>query len=444
MSTEIGLYLVVIAAGAIAIALAVRSPALGLGCWLLLYPLAINFAVPVGLEKLPATRVITLILSLVLLPRLRAVRLDSTVRVAVLMFAAFLAFSALSAWGSEIARDSLLRTISYAEPILWLLIGASVVSEGGASKGILLTAVSLGFAVVLLISIPEVIAQANPLIALGIDKGNGDYMYDRRLGFTGRIVSTLGQPVYAGLYGVCCVAVAFYLSRDSNASTIRRMCLTIIAIAGAAFVFLTGTRAAIVGLLVLPVAYVVLSWHQGGHKKIISPFVLLLLLLLFAIPGSALEYWRDSLDVESYSAGSRNVLGRLYLTGQMFSVFREHPLLGVGPGYFQKALDTGGRQGLEGLSGVENQYATTLAENGALGTLLLLTCLTLLIYQPKRVSESGEAERTGPLARSVLASLGVMAVSCFVLTTAPMYVCLCLVGAGAASPREPRVLRPGT
>jgi len=392
-----------------------------------------NLALPEGLQKLPPTRVIAILLCAAVLHRALKPTAFATFRVVGTIYSTFVLLAIISAAASQLGTASLIRGLAYIEPFLWLIIGVAAGSDGPPVRAISLAlgGVAAALVVIVVCGVPEFALQVNPLHAAGLGENPADYMFDRRLGFSGRLVSTLGQPVYAGLFAA--LAVSFTVFRTSVITRGMPEAVRGIALAtgGTLFMFLTGTRAAIVGLALVPLAYYAILRRWRAVACVAGLYVVLVTVALTIMPSRIVEYWQESVMLEQLTSGSTNVLGRVSLTLRMYELFRQHPVLGVGPGFFQKA-ETGGHTGdVEGLSGVENQYATILAENGAIGGVLFVAFITMLIVILIRrgaLSPHSLSGRYCALCAAALISLALMAASCFVLTTTPMFIMMGLAG----------------
>ena len=424
------LYLLVLGLGFLAIAIALRSPALGIAFWVLVYPLVANLAIPEGLEKMPPTRVVSVVLCLVCLPLLGSKDVAARLRVPVALYAGFLLAGFLSSMVSPLAMQATQRVLTYAEPLTWLLLGVAAARSrlDGRGKALLLAATALSFVGVLLVSVPELLTQSNPLITSGIARTTGDYMTDRRLGFTGRLVGTLGQPVYAGMYGVMVIGAVLALLADGRAKAATQWALALLGVTALGFVLLTGTRGAIVGLIVLAFLGISAAWRSGRARALGAALVLF-------VSGALLSptirtFLDESVRVDEPSTSAANVVGRLALTKRMLDVFAGNPALGVGPGYFQKVVDTPGEIDTEGLGGIENQYATLLAENGLIGCALFMSFLGVLVMRgvSQRRRESEPRWALDRWSGAAVGAIGIMGISAFVLTTIPMFHALVLGG----------------
>ena len=81
------------------------------------------------------------------------------------------------------------------------------------------------------------------------------------------------------------------------------------------------------------------------------------------------------LDLRDETIANRNVLWRVAVTGGLLQVFQEHWFLGYGPGLLQKQSAAGLLPRVNGrypLGGLENQYATLLADGGIVAGLAYL------------------------------------------------------------------------
>jgi O-antigen ligase len=235
------------------------------------------------------------------------------------------------------------------------------------------------------------------------------------------------------MYGVIVIGAVLALLADGRARAAAQWALAVLGVLALGFVILTGTRGAIVGLVVLAFLGISAAWRSGRARAFGAALVLL---VSVAVLSPAIRIFLDeSIRVDEPSTSAANVVGRLALTKRMLDVFASNPALGVGPGYFQKVVDAPGEIDTEGLGGIENQYATLLAENGIVGCLLFVAFLVILVKRG-RSQEPYETARRGTLVRwsgAAVGAIGIMGISAFVLTTVPMFHALVLGGTCLAS-----------
>ncbi len=418
-------------------AIAYRTPLLGLAIWMAIFPLVAAVTVPVGLEKLSPTRLVNLILiAVTIVGVLRAGHRIECKGSLLLAYALFVSAALMSALASSIPSESLGRAASYAEPGIWLFIGAAVRPDH-AERDLksLLAGCTIGFALVVLLSVPEVHQQHNYLVDAGLVRSDKDYMLDRRLDISGRVVSTIGQPVYAGLYAVVCLCVVHLLLRRGMLSALEQLMMLGLAIMGSVFLFLTGTRATLLGFLLYPALFFLFVRDRAALWKLMGFYALFTCAVVAFLPEKFLTFARDSFSLTAATGSSANVIGRLALTKRLLDVFAAHPILGTGPGYIQKTVFSHGAVSLAGLEGAENQYALILAENGLVGLLLFGVFVFLAFRIALRIHRSG----SGPIGRefgywlaAVLACVLMLAVSCSVMGSIPMYYVMALIGCVAA------------
>ena len=429
MTIEAALYVLVVSAGLVAVSIAMRNPQVGIGLWLAIYPLTTNFVVPEGLDRLTPNRLVTALLFLTCLPRLLSKPLTRPIRISFWIYGAFLVSALASGLSSSIPGSSIARSLSYGEPVLWLGLGA-VAATGERpreSSSAILLGIAVGLAIVIAVGFRELLSQSNPLLSAGISRTTGDYMIDQRLGFSGRLVSTLGQPVYAGIYAVTAIAAVAAYGGAGARSDLTKLFTILLCVAAAAFAYLTGTRGAVLGLAVLPFAYLFFRGRRAAMVWLGIAAILIGSVVFLELPSGTTEFWKESVLVGEGGAGSANVLGRFWLTSRMLDVFSAHPLLGVGPGFFQNSSSPWPIADIEGLEGIENQYATILAENGIVGGVLFAGFLVYLVYQLSALARRG-GDRRVAWAGAALTVLALVAVSCSVLSTVPMFVAMAIAG----------------
>ena len=438
MDTPAILYILVIAAGLAVAAITYQEPLLGLAIWMAIIPLFASVVVPPGMEKIPPTRIVHLLM----MGGAIAGTLHGRNRIqyrspAIVAYFLFVSAAVLSALASGAPGESLGRAVSYAEPGVWLAIGAACKPERAERQvKYLLMGCAIGFALVVILSVPEVQQQRNYLVESGLVHSDRNYMSDRRLGVSGRVVSTLGQPVYGGIYALVCLCALHLLLRRGADRALTRLMLGGLLLAGSVFLFLTGTRAAVLGFLLYPALFFGFARDRAALWKVLSFYALCIGAIITVVPGRFLEFFQTSFSLTAATQSSANVIGRLALTKRLFEIFLTHPFLGVGPGYIQKAVYSHGAGSLLGLEGVENQYALLLAENGLLGFALYGAFAVVVL----RAALGNSASKEGTLGRgglghwlaAVFLCLLLIASSCSLISSLPTFYVMAFVGVLAA------------
>ena len=429
-----GVYILVTSAGIAVAAVSLRDPVVGLACWMAIFPLLADVVVPNGLEKFSPTRLthVAMFASLLLGAQGARWRRLSHLR-SLTLFGAFVVAGFASALLSGAPGESIGRALAYAEPGVWLAFGAccGLGAAWETDARTLLWGCAIGLFFVVALSVPEVIQQRHYLVDAGLIRTDRDYMQDVRLGISGRLMSTIGQPVYAGVYALLGVAATHLLLRLGGTRGIVRLALYIVLGSAATFLILSGSRAAILALLLYPALFLIFTRDRRTIWKLLGLYAGMAAAAALLVPGQFIDFIGASFAIARPTAASANVVGRLALTKRMLDMFAAHPLFGIGPGFIQKSVFERGAVSFLGLEGVENQYALLLAENGAIGFILLVAFAGLVLRRGAsrfgRLASHGGSVFPGWL-QAVLVCVMLIAVSCSVLTTIPGYYLMAFMG----------------
>jgi len=181
----------------------------------------------------------------------------------------------------------------------------------------------------------------------------------------------------------------------------------------------------------------------GNKLRLALGTFLVLVVVYLTLPPSFIKFLTGSFDLTEVNSYNANVLGREALTLRMIEIFLSHPLLGVGPGIIQKSIFSLNESRYLGLGGLENQYATILAENGALGIFFFGG----FVYVAFRVLLSNNFnEKLTPQGRLrewvavIFADLLVVSLSCSVTTAVPMFYMMALIGTSAGGTAKAHVV----
>jgi O-antigen ligase len=185
-----------------------------------------------------------------------------------------------------------------------------------------------------------------------------------------RVSSTLGNPVLLGQYLVCLAPVVLYKSR--KISRFAYFCVLAISIAA---VYLSGSRGALLMLMIMMLAYSILYLYS--RRLIKRSFLFFLVLLLTIGVGlSAVSFVFEM--VSMFEAGSylvveseqRSLVSRSMQYVLAFDLASEHLWFGYG-----RQQDFSGFQGQ--LGAIDNYYLNVLLETGIIGLSLYLYCMFL-------------------------------------------------------------------
>jgi O-antigen ligase len=301
--------------------------------------------------------------------------------------------------------ESVFRALAYLEPLLVCILTYAVVRHDPDNLPRLLRGIVIGGLLVGALGVFELVTQKSILAELGIatDENILIYLVQNRFGLGGRVVSVIGQPVYAGIYFALWLIVTIaYIAQ--YVTTRRKALLVITAITGLVLVLATGSRGPILALLPTLLAFAFLGRRHG---RVLIPTILLVgmvALVLYQLLPDLFAFFRDSFAIDQQTAASTSLIGRLDLTGALLDIFRQNPALGFGPGLIQQGGLQGGG-GFEGLAGLENQYATILADGGLLAGSMYLLFMGAVFASLLRM-------RSHP--KAAISNMGVMALLLFV------------------------------
>ena len=147
----------------------------------------------------------------------------------------------------------------------------------------------------------------------------------------------------------------------------------------------TMSRGGFVGLVAVAIA----CWLASPRKAVsLVGIVALSLVVLSFVPSS---YWDEMKTIETSTENDDTGAQRLYLWGMGWKMFKDNPILGVGPTNFQwnnyKYED--GEQASRGLhiwgKGAHSLYFTLLPEEGLAGVVVFLALLILGIRDNMRI-----------------------------------------------------------
>jgi O-antigen ligase len=206
-----------------------------------------------------------------------------------------------------------------------------------------------------------------------------------------------------------------------------RFCWVLGVVCAGLTLFLSGTRGAMLGFMVVAFA-LPLFMVRWNVKKLIAALAFLLL-GMFGVASSGwmqqtIRITEFKADMSRYEQGDANTSSgiRLMLWQQAWQAFQEKPLLGLGSGRFSAYLAERVEQKqapayLAQFGHAHNQYLETLANNGALGLAALLLSMlgSAYLFMRRAIERQGAARAA---ACSGGAMVGMMLV--FNLTQ-PMY-----------------------
>ncbi len=234
---------------------------------------------------------------------------------------------------------------------------------------------------IILVGILELIFRKNIIYELWIE----NYFYQRYIGSSGRIMSTLIHPTIFGSFLLGCLPFSFFLtSRIKKPYNIFIKIFIVLSIICIIFSF---SRGNIVGLIALSLLYLLLTKKTPYIKFIfIGMFILIILsstilknefrFSRFSLSGLSSGWWLDEIEKSSIT----------------LKILKEHPLIGIGLNHYRLKFDNYSGQEYKLLEEKiretggdpyewkipDNMYLSILAETGLLGFVSFLLFLLLL------------------------------------------------------------------
>ncbi len=145
---------------------------------------------------------------------------------------------------------------------------------------------------------------------------------------TGRALSSLGQPTYLAGFLLLTIPLSFYLVKKVQGG--QRWFWLLTAIAQIAGLIVTGTRSALLILILVGAGYLVfVATKQGDKRKVLGAGVVALILILGLFIGwlGVKDQARLS-EFKEFHVGSLGLRGELWIEG--VAAFKERPWLGYG------------------------------------------------------------------------------------------------------------------
>jgi O-antigen ligase len=289
--------------------------------------------------------------------------------------------------------EAVFRSVTYLEPLAFFMITYYVVLRRDGRWKTLLWVIGVGGLFVILLAFLE-FAKQRPLVDIfGLQNVSYDleklqfYITENRYGLGGRISSILLQPVMAGVYFVIymILVVSYILTYKQRLRNwifiLVPLCLFL--------VVLTGSRGPLLALAAPLLVYLAFNSKRGFTLAIsLIGISILAITMAYLIPGIR-NYLAASFNM--FNPSSANFMGRINLTISLFNIFKMHPFFGYGPGLVQKAALVY-MPGFEGLSGLENQYATVLADGGLMAFACYLIFIFGIFAQALKASRSDDRE----------------------------------------------------
>ena len=316
---------------------------------------------------------------------------------------------------------------------MWALMAALCALTDKNAMRTLVKGILLGLIGVTAYGVTEILFQRNVLYDIGLLRSEADYINEVRFGFSGRIMSTIGQPVGTSLYLMVALPLVIFYAKYLTNSLVRRLAWLAVLIVGLVCLIATGARTGYAGILIVPLSY--LLFNISGWRAmlaVLSTYALFFVMVQYLLPPEFLEYNVNSLQIQVADPRNEavgNVVGRINLTQRLLEIAPERPFLGFGPGFVPR-MDLAGNPDFVGLGGSENQYAMLLVETGAIGLfgyIVFVATVLRILLRARRHPETTKAQWAA-FAGSVFLSIMAVAVTVTVITSPAMMLIMTYLG----------------
>jgi O-antigen ligase len=430
--------------GFILVAMSFHNFTRAFAIWWALFPLVMRLT-PIEGVVIPTCRLITSSLFLVAIFRFQGRRHRFPHAPLWKSYVLFLVLAAISAAISFEPMESLGKAFTYVEPLMWAVMSAwCVLSDQRAMKTIT-KGMLWGLTGVIAYALVEIITQRSLLYDIGLLRAEADYISEIRFSFSGRIMSTIGQPVATSLYLISVLPLALLYSKNFTRSVVTKLICYLIMAAGLVCLIATGSRTGYFAILLLPIAYFIFNWSRWRTMlAVLSVYALFFVVVQYVLPPDFLTYNLDSIQVgavDPRNAAVGNVLGRIDLTERLLDMAPDNPFFGLGPGAVPR-LDLAGSPEFFGLSGSENQFAMLLAETGIVGLtgyiIFILVALRLLLSVRKH--KAAAKAQSASFIGSVFVSILVVSISVTVIASIMMMLVMTFLGMAVVFRKEDNAL----
>jgi O-antigen ligase len=405
MPIELLVYVIVSLIGIIIIFLSLVNFSLGFSIFLFIYPIIYTVPVIVGWEAFPISRFIISLLFSVALFKLKPYWREIPFKNIIYSYSFFIFILIMSAMLSSMPWETFTRSITNLVPIMFFICSLVSIIDDRNGLTYIFMAILSGLALTSLYGLIEISLQRNFLVDIGIITQDYDWMTDIRLGF-GRITSFLGQPVYAALYFVFIIPVAYFILEYFIKLKLVKLLIVALILCSVICIIYTGSRTGIVGLCLVMFIYIALCHREWKFAKWLPIIVLLFGSLYYFAPGGFTHHTIASFELtDPAQEESQQFFGRLAVTGAMIDIAKEHIFFGFGPGFILKMKAA---QGIfTEVAGMENQYAALLADSGLLGFFAYFIFLFTVICSSKivRSSTNNFVKNWGNMVLSILVVL---------------------------------------
>jgi O-antigen/teichoic acid export membrane protein/O-antigen ligase len=410
--------------------LLVREPAHGLAAFIVIAPLTQLPSLGGVSGQLAKVAGGLIALAWIVAVVARRTRVPHGVHGPLILLLAFLVWAAMSYAWAEAPDDTLVALGRWLPVVLLFLIASSTFASPGA--------VRLGAAAM----------AASGAVGVVASFGAGGSFVE------GRLAGALGDPNIQGAALVPAILLAAALCATSSGS--RRIGWFAVALLNGAGLIATGSRGAIVGLVIGVVTMLVIAGTARGATARVTVAAVCVTAVAFVavVPADMRARFATLDDVAATDGGT----GRTDLWRIGAREFADHPVEGVGLGNF--SFTAAGQLDEPGLirradlvvgeaKVTHNTYLHVLAETGMIGLALFVGAVALSLGMLGRAVAAGAADaRTRLLLRAIFAgTAGLLGSDAFISGQYEnelwIMLGLCVAGAGAvALPVRPRFRRP--
>jgi O-antigen ligase len=206
-----------------------------------------------------------------------------------------------------------------------------------------------------------------------------------------------GGPLSPGYFGqvlAAAAALGIYLALRAKSSRERSIAALATVLMAAAVVY-TLSRGALLGIVAAVIAVVLL--RRMPITKGVATAVVLVVAGIVVLPGVVRNRVGDLATLRAGSGSSDSSLrGRIAENLAAIEMFRDHPIIGVGPDNFElHYLDYAQRIGLDSraeVRGAHNLYLESLAETGIVGTIPFFALLWVGLRRSWRARSAAEPD----------------------------------------------------
>jgi tetratricopeptide (TPR) repeat protein len=218
-----------------------------------------------------------------------------------------------------------------------------------------------------------------------------------------RITSTFGNPIFFAAFVLATIPLAFGFLLAVR-SGFGRFILLLFVAASIYAVYLTGTRAALIGLLAAALLFAALALSPRWKYIVIAAFIL----------GTAVFAGQHMDLIHRQQA-------HLLIWRDTLVLWLQHPVLGTGPGTFHlnfprvasEELLRVWPKGQTIVNDAHNEYLQTLAETGIIGMGIFAALLFLFFARTRSVLRSSEIDRDRYIFIGIIASAAALLVQNF-------------------------------